>query len=202
MRKVSIGLLLAGFVFLFVDIPFMGIDILLDAVGYIFIFNAARGLAALQPAFKPAIPCSIAMALASAFFTIAAGVPALAPVAQAGGGALPSLVLSVGDILLLLFLARGFSRLATGSASRAAAIFTTIAFAANILLLGAVLAFAGAALVAGLLGYALAVASTVGGLAVWLPHLVHLLLGAGLLWQLLLPDAPAPPLPEPPPNEQ
>ncbi len=48
--KIATGLILAGLVFVFFTVPFMGIDLLMDPVGFVFIFNGARALARLAQA--------------------------------------------------------------------------------------------------------------------------------------------------------
>lgn len=55
MRKASIILILGGFVFVLFSAPLLGLDLLIDAVGYLFIWNGLRMLQKESPFFRLAI---------------------------------------------------------------------------------------------------------------------------------------------------
>lgn len=61
MLKIPAILLLVGFVFVFFDLPFMGVDLLIDAVGWLIVFNGVRVFRHLWPAFGPIRVCSLAL---------------------------------------------------------------------------------------------------------------------------------------------
>lgn len=47
-QKTAVAIALVGFVFAFLTVPFAGIDLLIDAVGYLLVFNGLHGLVKLH----------------------------------------------------------------------------------------------------------------------------------------------------------
>lgn len=123
MRKTAVGIILAGFLFIFIRLSFMGIDLLIDAVGFLLLFNGARALqkigraeaagllpvsganaageAARPPAtlgFGAAQICAIILIIVSALQLFLLGVP----------GVVAGILRAAGETALLFFLLRGF----------------------------------------------------------------------------------------------
>ena len=66
MRKTSLMILLAGFVFIYFTLPFSGIDLLIDAVGFLLIRNGLRGLQKTGVTLGPAVSiCLVLVAIAA-----------------------------------------------------------------------------------------------------------------------------------------
>lgn len=107
MRKTAILLILAGLVFAFFSLPFEGIDLLIDAVGFLLVWNGVRALQKQtgQFAFGPVCSGALVVVCAAALF-----VPA--------GLAANLLLLTRGvlEAALILFLMLGFGRLAKEAA--------------------------------------------------------------------------------------
>lgn len=112
MQKTAVGVMLAGFVLAFFSIEAFGMDLLIDAVGWLLVFNAARALAVWDKGFKPASWLALGLV----------GVSALQLFFMAGALALVLGVLRVaGQAALFLLLAGGFARLfAAGGQKRLA----------------------------------------------------------------------------------
>lgn len=119
--KTAVAILLAGFVFAFFQLPFAGIDLLLDPVGFLLVFNGANGLRKLAGAegrgFGPA--CGVALALV-----------ALTAVQLFAGGAVADVLPALrGGLEAALFylLYRGFAALLEGSGRPGGAVAVTVA---------------------------------------------------------------------------
>lgn len=117
MRKVSAGIILAGFVFVFFALPFAGIDLLIDAVGFLLIFNGVRPLARLNRAFRPCPALSLGLTAVAALQLFTAGWAALCL----------GLLRAAGQAALCLLLGHGFCALSLPN-SRPLARFTQVAF--------------------------------------------------------------------------
>lgn len=52
MRRIAAGITLTGFVFAFVTLPFQGVDLLLDPVGFLLVFNGQRAFGKGYGGFK------------------------------------------------------------------------------------------------------------------------------------------------------
>lgn len=126
MRRTAVGIILAGFLFIFVRLSFLGIDILIDAVGFLLIFNGARALQKIgraqtdgllkpgatpvqEPAPLPATfgfgaaqGCAIALVFVSALQLFLTGVPLT----------VLGILRAALEIALFAFLLRGFGPLA------------------------------------------------------------------------------------------
>lgn len=63
MVAVPFGILFAGFAFTIFTIPFAGVDLLIDAVGFLLIFNGLLPLRKLHSAFFAAVPVSICLVI-------------------------------------------------------------------------------------------------------------------------------------------
>lgn len=131
MQKTAVGVMLAGFVFTFFALPAAGIDLLIDAVGFLFIFNAARALRGSGAAFGHAAACSVVLV----------AVAALQLLAGNGLASVLGPVRAVGDAVLFVLLARGFGRLLAAGAQRrlAAPARAVFLFAAGAAVAGAAL---------------------------------------------------------------
>lgn len=118
MRRIAAGILLAGFVFIFFRVPVLGIDILIDAVGFLLLFNGARALQKMERAeaalcapdlftppafaFGAAQPIAIALVALSAAQLFAGAVTGLG-----SGGGIVGIARGVLEILLFACLLRG-----------------------------------------------------------------------------------------------
>lgn len=72
MRKTAILILLAGFVFVFYSLEFMGVDLLIDAVGWLMVWNGVRALHKRDGVFRLSVIFSLMLVPISAlqlFFT-------------------------------------------------------------------------------------------------------------------------------------
>lgn len=98
MTAIIMGIMLVGFSFTFFALPFAGIDLLIDAVGYLLIFNAVRPLRKLYPAFKGSVSTSLLLVVVSSLELFFPWGPLYA-------------IRAMADAFLLLCLARGFYRL-------------------------------------------------------------------------------------------
>lgn len=108
MKKRYTLLLLAGFVCVFYTLPMFNVDILIDGLGFLFIFMAARGLGRLYPAFG----------LASLFSFALAGVAFV----QLFTSSLPLYIAhNALEVLLYLRLSRGYNRMLRGEVREGAA---------------------------------------------------------------------------------
>lgn len=124
MRRVTAGLMAAGFVFVFFSIPVAGVDILIDAVGFLLVFNGLRPLAKLHPHFRfsPAVSLFLVVVTAAQLFLPAS----LARTA--------TIMRAAGETSLYILIANGYGRsfLAGGKPGQAAfsgGIFTLCAVA-------------------------------------------------------------------------
>lgn len=179
MRRTAVGIILAGFVFIFVRIRLLGIDILIDAVGFLLLFNGARallkigraeaaGLLADAPAGQApaglglgaAQPCAIALVFVSALQLFLTG----------GALTVMGLLRAVLEIALFLFLLRGFGPLARrpGLSSPGRAVQAALALDMAVSALSAVFLFCTPPAALG-----------------WLVLAIHILTLAALLWLLL-----------------
>lgn len=102
MSTAAIGLMVAGFLFTFYSIPVAGVDILIDAVGYLLLFNAAGALKKLgeRRHFKLAPALSFLLVLYSAVQMFLYG----------GTAVLAGVPRALLELLLFLSLGRGFGR--------------------------------------------------------------------------------------------
>lgn len=123
MRRTAVGILLAGFVFIFFIIPFMGIDLLIDAVGFLLLFNGARALQKIGRAEAEGLlpgtntgllpPASFGFGAAQPLAIILVGLSAVqlfvgVSTGMASGGGIIGIARAVLEILLFLSLLRGF----------------------------------------------------------------------------------------------
>lgn len=79
MQKIAVGIILFGLAFTFFSIFFAGIDILIDAVGFLFVFNGTWALRKKVPLFAKAACLSLVLVVVSsaqlfAFSALATGV--------------------------------------------------------------------------------------------------------------------------------
>lgn len=80
MRRTAVGILLAGFVFIFFQLEFAGVDLLIDAVGFLLIFNSAHALRKIEgrdtegKLFGYPVPFAVALIVVSGVFLFAGGV--------------------------------------------------------------------------------------------------------------------------------
>lgn len=125
MRKIPLGVLFAGYLFVLFAIPAFGIDLLIDAVGYLIIFNALRFLSKLYPKFAPAVPVSLVLTLAAAAHLVL----------QMYGTTLALFIwlLPLLDAVLLALLLRGFAHMFHREGPKPALVATLVVFPANIL---------------------------------------------------------------------
>lgn len=179
MHRPAAFIMLAGAVFIFFSLPLYGVDLLIDAVGFLLLFNGLRPYARLYPAFGPAPAVSLGLvAVAALSLFIGGAVGAALLWALAGGSA-----------LLFLLMALGFGRGLLPAEPRSSGARAPIAALAICLGLAAPAAFFPrlAALLPALAG-----ALDAAGLA------VHLALLAALCWYAINP--PCQPLPNGPPR--
>lgn len=112
MRKAAVGILLVGYVFVIFALPAFGIDLLIDAVGFLLIFNAARALRRTEPAFAFAPWVALALVVVSALQLFLSGAALVALAILRG----------LGEGLLLGLLARGFGRMLAAEGKPRAAV--------------------------------------------------------------------------------
>lgn len=98
MRKPAIALLLAGAVFTVFTVPFAGIDLFIDAVGFLLMFNALRALRLLEPGFGPGAFLCLVLVPVAALQLFLGGV----------AGAALWLLRGLAAGVLCLLMARGF----------------------------------------------------------------------------------------------
>lgn len=108
MHRTAIGILLIGFVFIFFRLDFAGVDLLIDAVGFLLIFNGANALRRIEgkdgngKLFGCAVPLSVAMVATSAIQLFAGGTFAtIVSVVQGLLGILLFVVFQVAFLVLL-----------------------------------------------------------------------------------------------------
>lgn len=163
MRRTAIAIMLVGFVFVFFSVEFRGIDLLIDAVGFLAIFNAVRPFEKTMPGFGKSTWCAIALTVLAAGQLFFGGTVYL----------VLSLLRAAGEILLFLWLMRGFAQMLVRDGRRQLAPLVYGAFALNV----AASAFGAVLLFVPLAGLAVTIVLAV----------VHLLLVALLLRLALLP---------------
>lgn len=168
MRKTAIAIMLVGFVFAFFSVRLAGVDLLIDAVGFLLVFNGVRPLQKSLPGFGQSSWCALALVLVSALQLFLGGFALL----------ILGLLRSALEVALYLMLMGGFSRLLQAEGRgralplwRAAALLCALAAVFSALLLFVTLPALAATLVLALL---------------------HLPLLLALVWLALLP-APASP---------
>lgn len=149
MRRTALIIMTAGFLFLLdtASITVAGIDLLLDPVGFLLIFNAVRPLKKYGDRFGPCIPLSLALVALSAvqlFLTAGLAAAVVAALRYAGQGA------------LLLCLALGLAALPGVRRSRAKTIALWAVAAVNALACLAMAVLFPAYLLAAGTGYSLA----------------------------------------------
>ena len=167
MQRTAVAIMLAGFIFTFFSLPFFGIDLFIDAVGFSLIFNAARALKSWQASFGKAAIAAMALVPLSAlqlFFTAAPLALALA------------LLRAAGEAALFYFLAFGFYALLDASKRKAPALAMRFVF-----YLAAVLTVCGALL-------PLALPAAGWGLSIALTG-CHILLSGSLLFACIFPKS-------------
>ena len=119
MQKTAVGVTLAGFVLAFFSLYAFGLDLLIDAVGFLLVFNGARALAVWAAPFKPASAVALGLvAVAAAQLFFVAGVPALVLGALRG----------VGLAVLYLLFAGGFATLFEAGRQKRLAAFAKAVF--------------------------------------------------------------------------
>ncbi|NLW79961.1 MAG: hypothetical protein GXY32_11225 [Ruminococcaceae bacterium] len=101
MRRTALAIMLVGFVFVFFSIPLAGVDLLIDAVGFLLVFNGARPLEKTMPGFGKASWCAIALTVVSAAQLFLGGTVYL----------VLSLLRAAGEVLLFLWLMRGLTQM-------------------------------------------------------------------------------------------
>lgn len=172
MRKTATLLILVGLLFTTLTLPFSGIDLLLDPVGFLLIFNGARPLAKYGDRFGPCVPLSILLIAASAVQLFLTGTPLV----------VAGLLRALAEAALYLLLLRGYARLARRRKGNGMAAVLAAGFA-----LAALATLAQAAL--GFIAWAPAPAFAWGLLA------ARLAAPAALLWPAFTLDdtRPAPP---------
>lgn len=74
MRRTALFLMLAGFVFVFFSVSLFGIDILIDAVGYLLVWNAIRALQRKESVYGFAATCCLALVVICAIQLITSGI--------------------------------------------------------------------------------------------------------------------------------
>ena len=77
MRRTAFLILLAGVIFVYFSIPFMGIDLLIDAVGFSLLFNAIRPLRKTRQGFAIADSLCLGLVLVSALQLLFFGIPSI-----------------------------------------------------------------------------------------------------------------------------
>lgn len=122
MRKTALAIMLVGFVFVFFSIPLAGIDLLIDAVGFLLIFNGVRPLEKTLPGFGKASWCAILLTVLAAVQLFFGGTVYL----------VLSLLRAAGEVLLFLWMMRGFARMLQSENRARLAQLTYAAFALNI----------------------------------------------------------------------
>ncbi len=98
MTKTALIILVIGYVFVFFSIPFLGVDILIDAVGFLLLFNGYRAFRLLDKSFKGAASVSLALVVVAALQLFVSGTAAL----------ILLVLRQIGMALLYVFTARGF----------------------------------------------------------------------------------------------
>lgn len=164
MRRTALAIMLAGFAFTFFSIPAAGIDLLIDAVGFLLVFNSLRPLKKLWPAFGPSPWVCLFLVAVSALQLFFTGEVSL----------VLTVLRAAGECLLFVFLARGLfamarvtahARLAPAVAACAALNAVGAAFSGLLPFMAVPAAIAGAVLLAchvALLGALLALALASG----------------------------------------
>lgn len=100
---------MAGFVFMYATLPFMGMDLLIDAVGFLLMFNGLNALRKLEPACGFALPGFIALAMV---------VPAAVQLFASGGVlAVAGWVRLAGETLLYVLVFRALALCAKAGAA-------------------------------------------------------------------------------------
>ena len=191
MRRNAVGIMLAGFVFALFAVQVGGIDLLLDAVGWLLVFNGLRPMERPGGGVGPrAALCLALVAVSAAQLFLTAGTPEL--VAYVARMALEAAFF----LLMMLF----FYRMLAGFSHRKTGIALGCAFALNALVS---LAQLGAALARNFVGLPGPEASAVGVIGgadgptaifvashwAWGPVVAlvaHVLLLAALLWVLVI----------------
>lgn len=102
MRKTAILLMLVGFAVVYFTIPLFGIDILMDAVGYLLVWNAVRVLHKKEDTFGFAPTCALVLTAICALQVTTGGMVLAAML----------VVRPLAEALLYWQLLRGFARLA------------------------------------------------------------------------------------------
>ncbi|MDL2324229.1 hypothetical protein LJC61_03635 [Ruminococcaceae bacterium OttesenSCG-928-A16] len=112
MRRIAAAIVLVGFAFAFFTLPFAGVDILIDAVGFLLVWNGVRALQKKDAVYRFAAPCSLVLvAIAAAQVFLGGGVAAYAVQSGLAGWVLQGLRLAAEGLLYWQLLA-GFARLA------------------------------------------------------------------------------------------
>ncbi len=128
MKKTSIMILLAGFVFIYFTLPFSGIDLLIDAVGFLLLWNGLRGLQ------KAGVNTGLAAPLCLLLVLVASGQLFV-------GGAFYTVLTvlrSLAEAVLLFFILQGLLPLANGPRYR---ILLQVIFTAAVVLAFSTIAF-------------------------------------------------------------
>lgn len=73
MRRTAVSIIIAGLVFVYFNIPFAGTDILIDAVGWLVVWNAVRALQKIDKVYYFAPQAAFALIIVSAFEMFASG---------------------------------------------------------------------------------------------------------------------------------
>ena len=102
MRKTAVLLIVFGFAFVFFRIEAFGIDLLMDAAGYVLVFNGVRALGKVHGGFGISPALCIVLVLVTAVQIFLSGVPLVAV----------SLVRTAPEMCLFFMMAAGFYALA------------------------------------------------------------------------------------------
>jgi hypothetical protein len=124
MRKMALGIILAGCVFITFALYFAGIDLLIDAVGFLLILNGAHTLTKYGDRFGPCVPLCLGLVVVAAlhlFFGGAAGL--VIGLARACGESALFLLLAHGLALLPTVRPRPVPRIAARVAAAGGAVF-------------------------------------------------------------------------------
>lgn len=98
LRRTATGIILAGYIFAVFRVSFGGVDLLIDAVGYLLVFNGAKALRKRNGKFAGAPVMALGLVVVAAIQMFALGMMAL----------VLAMLRCVADVLLYLFLQRGY----------------------------------------------------------------------------------------------
>lgn len=123
MRKTALLILLVGFIFVSFSVPFMGIDLLLDPVGWLLVWNALRALRLKDRVIGASVPVALVLVPVSALQLFLA----------TGTLSLVLALLQAGlEAALFLLMLRGFDALLTQQGAKGDRLFAGIVLGLNV----------------------------------------------------------------------